>query len=71
MVNIIPKTWLAIIRYGHQLLVKSMTKVLTEDEAMAYYAICRFIKIKAEADTYELERYLENERSTEAERGGT
>jgi len=66
--------WIAIIQYGHQLGVKSIAKALSEDEAMAYYAICRFIRIKMAVDAYVLEQHLEerkNERSSETERGGT
>lgn len=74
MDDIYMQIWIAIIQFGHQLGVKSIARALTEDEAMAYYAICKFIQVKMAVDTFVLGQHLEerkNERSSETERGGT
>ena len=62
--------WLSLLRLGNQLGMISLERVLTEDEAMAYYAICRFAKAKANADSDTLERLSEDEGSSEIEGGG-
>lgn len=69
--KIVYDIWLNILRFGHQLLVKSTVKVLTEYEALAYEAICEFIRQKAKIDAAQLEKLNNAEGFDEIEGGGT
>jgi hypothetical protein len=68
--KILANMWTIMMQFGHQLMMKSLTKVLTEYETLAYEAICEFVRQKARLDAKQLEG-LFNEGSDEAEGGGS